>query len=236
MSAFVWCLFQLSQLDVSALTEKLEAARTTYDVSVAESVLAQARTSAPEDLAVLRVRIDAALLVAELHRIAWEQLPESDIAHRRPIGEQIDAAAEEALTVLDKLPEDSERYRIHADLLGVMIRSDFRAKKYRKDMEAHAAKAVALDAKNALAYVSLAKPFVFADVNVGGDPAKAIELLSQAIALAPNLESALCLRGLAYQKANKADLARADWESALAKNPACAPAKRELAKLSTISK
>ncbi|MDZ4859219.1 MAG: hypothetical protein SGI88_09540 [Candidatus Hydrogenedentes bacterium] len=234
MIAVVLCIFLLAQHGGTAesLARDLSAARLAYDTAAAQSVREKARALVTSgDNAASRIHVEAALLVAELHRIAWEQLPESDVAHRRPFGEQIDAAAEEALASLEKLPEDSERYRLRADILGTMIRSDFRAKKYRKDMETSAAKAVELDPTNAKAYVSRAKPFVFAETNVGGDPAKAIELLTKALDLDPELEPARCLRALAYQKAGNDDLSRADWEKALADNPVCKPAADELKKL-----
>ena len=232
MTALIFCVCALAQDGLSAkdLSKMLEAARAVYDVNAAQSARDQIRAQ-PESPFVLHERVVAALLVAELHRIDWEQLPESDIAHRRPLGEKIDEAAEDGLAALEKLPQDSEYFRMRADLLGVMIRSDFRAKKYRKDMEASAAKAVELDPNNARAYVSQAKPFVFAKENEGGDPAKAIELLSKALELDSTLEPARCLRGLAYQKAGKNDLARADWNLALEKNPQCKPAVDELKKL-----
>lgn len=214
---------------------RVAAARHDYDMNAAKQALEDARdavTVNPTRDATLLVA-QAALLVGELGRLDWEDIPESDIADRRPLGNVIDEAANAGLHALQSVKPDSETYRLKADLLAVMIRSDYRAKKYRKEMEAAAAKAVELDPSNAKAYVSQAKPYVFADSNEGGDPEKAVALLSKALELDPTLETARCLRGLAYKKAGKVDKARADWEQALKDNPDCRPAKEQLAELST---
>lgn len=208
----------------------LDAARKSYDL-VAATQLLDAAAAHAGDAAWAPVLVEAGLLVAELRRIEWEQLPESNLAKRRAVGEQIDAAAQSALQALEQLPKDSSYYCLRADLLGTLIRSDFRAKKYRNEMESSAAKAVELDPANARAYVSQAKPYVFAETNEGGDPMKAVELLTKALELDPQLETARCLRGLAHQKAGDIPRARSDWETALKFNPACKPAQDELKKL-----
>ncbi len=217
------------------IAAQMAAAQHDYDMDAAKQALEDARGAAtvnPTRDATLLVA-QAALLVAELERFDWENIPESDIADRRPLGNDIDEAANAGLHALASLEPDSETYRLKADLLAVMIRSDYRAKKYRKDMEAAAAKAVELNPANAKAYVSRAKPYVFAKSNEGGDPVKAIALLSKALELDPNLETARCLRGLAYKKAGEFDNARADWEQALKDNPNCRPAKEQLTDLAS---
>jgi tetratricopeptide (TPR) repeat protein len=212
------------------LREALDAARAHYDVAAAEAIWETLRAPDPAKTGgdSTRLRAEAALLIAELHRIDWERLPESDIAERRPLGNQIDEAAQDGLDALANVAQDSDYYRLKADLLAVMIRSDFRAKKYRKEMEEAAAKAIELDPNNAKAYVSRAKPFVFARANEGGDPRKAIELLTRSLDVDPNLETARCLRGLAYKLAGEPERAREDWETALKRNPSCRPARDEL--------
>jgi tetratricopeptide (TPR) repeat protein len=215
------------------LAVRLEEASIRYDAAAAVAVLAEAVDAAklePSTDHVLLVA-KAALLAAELRRIEWERLPESDSAQHRSLGSAIDEAAEDGLRALESLSPDSEVHRLKADLLAVMIRSDYRAKKYRADMEDAATRAVELDPANARAYVSQAKPYVFAESHEGGDPEKAISLLSKALELDPGLESARCLRGLAYEKAGEIEKARGDWALALEKNPHCRPAKEELARL-----
>ncbi len=226
----------LSQSAPPALEDfaaRLDFAREHYDLEAADAVRAGAArlVESKPDPATKLLAIEAALLSAELRRIDWERLPESNVADRRPLGTAIDEAAEEGLALLEPLGPTSETYRLKADLLAVMIRSDYRAKKYRKDMEAAAAKAVELDQANAKAYVSQAKPFIFAKPNEGGDPMRAVDLLTKALELDPTLETARCLRGLAYKEAGQPDAARADWALALKRNPDCRPAKDELAAL-----
>jgi tetratricopeptide (TPR) repeat protein len=215
------------------LAAQIAAAQRAYDVQAAEAAQTAARAlTATEPLAEgVMLRIKACLLVAELYRIDWEKLAESDIVHRRAIGGKIDDAVEEALSLYDQLPENSEKNRLKADLLGTMIRSDFRAKKYKKPMDEATARALALDPNNARAYVTQSKPFLFAPKNEGGDPAKAVDILTTALKLDPTLESARCLRGLAYKKAGQPALAKQDFQTALDQNPECRPAKEQLAEL-----
>lgn len=234
---FALALAFASHASAQDLAARLDAAQRSYNAGEAAAVLDKAVSDAAvnpsreSQLLVAR----AGLLVAELLRIEWEQLPESNIADRRPLGDAIDKAADAGLRALESLQPDSDVYRLKADLLATMIRSDYRAKKYRTEMEESAATAVELDPKNAKAYVAQAKPFVFAEPNEGGDPAEAVTLLSKALELNPDLESARCLRGLAYKKAGDLELAQADWELALEKNPECAPAREELAKLGAVA-
>ena len=230
--AFVAVALWLAQAPapLDALTAQVDEAARTYDCAKADDALAAVRASAEASPApdVSRLHAEAALLCAELRRIDWERLPESNLAKRRPLGEAIDTAAEEGLDALQTLEPASETLRLKADLLAVMIRSDYRAKRYKKDMDAAAAKAVELDPANAKAYVTQAKPYLFAAPNEGGDPNRAVELLTKALDIDPALESARCLRGLAYEKAGQPAQAKADWELALRNNPACRPAREEL--------
>lgn len=219
-------------VSLDTLAAQVDEARLTYDCAKADSALTAVRAFAQANPApeANRLRVEAALLCAELWRIDWERVPDSDFAVRRPLGEAIDTAAEEGLSALQSMEPTSETYRLHADLLAVMIRSDYRAKRYKKDMDVSAAKALELDPANAKAYVTQAKPFLFAPPNEGGDPKRALELLTKALELDPALESARCLRGLAYEKSGQPELAKADWELALHSNPACRPAQEELNK------
>lgn len=232
--AFILTVLLVCGATVSAqekdIVSLLDSARLRYDLDGASAALDRALNAAESDstAAAKRLVAQAVLLTAELRRIEWETIPETDFAKRRPLGNAIDQAAEAGLRALDTLPPDSEVYRLRADLLAVMIRSDYRAKKYRKQMEEAAAKAVELDPMNARAYVSQAKPYVFAESHQGGDLAKAIALLTKALDLDPELETARCLRGLAYKRSGDVENARADWSLALEKNPHCRPAEEEL--------
>jgi len=212
------------------LERELAAAARTWDAEAAEAVLVEVRRLEPSDrserVATLHVR--SALLVAELARMAFEQTPAADREGRIALGRRVDEAAEEGLAAMEGMQRGSTHFRLEADLLGTMIRSDFRARKYLDRMRAATAKALELDPGNARALVSRAKPLVFAGPKQGRDLAAARALLDRALKLEPGLESALLLRAHAWDLEGRPERAEDDARAALAANPACVPARHRL--------
>jgi tetratricopeptide (TPR) repeat protein len=162
-------------------------------------------------------------------RIEFEEHPKEEGEIRREIGGRVDASAMEGLRVLDSIPESSERERIRADLLATMIRSDFRAKKYEQAFNRAASMALEFDRDNPRAWVTAAKPLIFAPADRGRDLDEAIRHLDRALELDPALESALLLRALAHRELGDDKASETDLRSALDINPRCLPAKRALA-------
>ena len=212
--------------DLPSLTRALDDAVRSYDTSAATVVLSEARvalsSSSSPQLAELHAR--AALAVAELLRIEFEELAATETEQRRLLGLRIDAAAEDGLQVLDGLPETSELQRTRSDLIATMIRSDFRAKKHEQEFRTAVERALELDQSNARAWVSSAKPYLFAEPEQGGDVAEALRRLDRALELDPGLESARLLRAVAHEKAGDPAAAERDWQAALRANPQCRPA------------
>ncbi len=195
-----------------------------YDVALAQQFVAQART----EIGVGAVLPDALLVLAELYRIDFEALADAERSERRALGKEIDALADEALSIVDALPDSSHRQRLTADLLGVKIRSNYQAKKYRKRMEQAAAMAIQLDSKNAAAYVSAAKPFLFADEDHRGDIGQAVKLLEAALEHDPELEKAHLLLAYADEQNGNNEGAAKRYAIVLHTNPNCRPAKEAL--------
>jgi len=215
---------------VAELERALGEAARRYDVDTVARVQSQARTlhrrePSPEAAALF---VQASLELAELLRIEFEEWPDGDPEGRRLTGQRIDAAAEEALATLSSMPETSDGARHRADLIATMIRSDFRAKKYRDDFDRAVARALELDPDNARAWVAKAKPYLFASPEHGGDNDEAVRLLTRALELDPGLESARLLRAEAYARLGRNEAAEADWRVALEHNPSCTPARRRL--------
>jgi len=210
--------------------EFITAAERTYDLQAARSALdaCTLEASGTSDEALGENLTRAALLVADLDRIDFEELDPSQGKQRRALGGSIDAAADVGLETLESLPETSCRQRLRADLLATKIRSDFRAKKYVNEMKAAAARALELDPRNARAMVSLAKPFLFADDRHGRDLEEAVRMLSEALDVDPTLESALLLRALAFEAQGNTEACRNDLRAAVAANPNCRPATERL--------
>jgi tetratricopeptide (TPR) repeat protein len=206
-----------------ALDEALEGARRTYDLEAAERVRQAAAADRSVGVSELTLA-KACLLVAELHRIKFENTTASDHMARRRSGELIDAAAREGLAALETLASTSETLRLEADLLATLIRSKFRGKKYRKPMERAAREALVLDAGNARALVSLAKPRLFAPGRDETDLEAGLGLLREALEVDPDLETALLLKGRALDELGRTAEAVVAWRRALEINPESRPA------------
>ena len=126
---------------------------------------------------------------------------------------------------MEPLVIDSESQRLRADLLGTLIRSRFRGKKYRHPMEAAAQRSVELDSRNALGWVSRAKPLLFAPGRSRQDLQSGLEHLQKALEINPHLETARLLRGRALAELDRHKEAIEELRAVLAANPACVPAR-----------
>lgn len=202
--------------------DAVDAAMRSWDVQKATEMVVDLRPEAgpcATDLA----RAD--LAVASMLRVEFEAEPDGRREARRVLGQRIDVYAEEGLEALADCPESSERWRIEADLLATMIRSNFRAKKYEDRLKGAIDRALELDETNARAWVSSAKPFLYAEERHGGDPVEAVRRLDRALELHPDLESALVLRAYAHDLLGRPEAARADLDRALRLNPQCRPAR-----------
>jgi hypothetical protein len=201
---------------------ELEQAARTYDRAAAEALLPA--TAQDNELAA-RTR----LLCAELCRIEFEQLPESAVKERREIGKAIDVHAEAGILLLESLPDTSEKFRTRADLLGTMIRSNYRAGKMKGEMKAAVDEALRLDPANARAIVSQAKMLIFNPSASDRELQEGEALVLRALAMDPALEQARLLQAHALERLGEREKAVAIWEACLQANPACTPARKALA-------
>ncbi len=210
--------------------KRLETATTRYDTeaarALADDLHKQYETTRDRDTGYLLVR--ALVLVADLHRMEYELLPEDAGSKRRTLGNIIDDAATEALDVLEVMDNTSEVWRMRADLYGTMIRSDYRATRYQDRMQDAIDKALALNPENPRAHESAARPLVFADEEHGRNLEKAMAHIEKALALAPGLESARVLEAVVLEEMGRTNDAKAQWQAILEDNPHCVPAQRRL--------
>lgn len=211
--------------------ERVAAMEKQYDPAAAETLAQELRQCAEIDANERNLLLArCALCVAEMLRIDFERVPSEERPRRQELGKAIDKAANEALADLANAPETSETWRVRADAYGVKIRSNYQAQRYHRDMEQAIARALELDPKNARAVVSSAKPFLFADEDHGGDLAHGLAIIENALKLDPALEEAQLLRAFALHVLGKDAEATEAYRKVLADNPACAPARYELAR------
>lgn len=233
MTAVVAALCTVLAQAMSELTEfeaRLEDAARAYDAKAARDLGhdMQAEIGAAHDRGAALLLARTLLLVADLHRMEYELLPEQDGAGRRALGAVIDEAATRALDLLKVMDNVSEVWRMRADLYGAMIRSDYRATRFRKRMDEAAATALELDPANPRAHVSAARPLIFADRAHGQDFEAALKHLDRALALDPALEPARVLKAVTLEELGRGDEAGALWRALLKDNPECLPAERRV--------
>lgn len=238
MIPFIMLIAVLQPGDAATLTARISEARQNYDLKLAVAITDETRPSiTPESTPDRRFAFaEALLLVAELCRIDYEQLPAEARTQRRTLGERIDAAAQEALAQLAQVAETSEVQRLRGDLYGTMIRTDYQAKKYKKQMDAAIARARELDPANLRAQFSAVKPLVFADTTHGRDLVKSVSMLDDILTGDPGFEQARLLRAYALEQSGHTSDAIAEWRRVLQANPACRPAATALKKYEDASK
>ena len=228
----MFLLIAVAPLAAEQAEIRLEQAQQQYSVAMAQALVDELHRDPAHCAAEAQrmVCVRALLLLAELCRIEYEQLPAEARSERRQLGARIDEAAAEALALLDGPAESSETQRLRADLYGTMIRTDYQAKKYRKNMETATARALELDPDNIRAQFTAVKPLVFADTMHGRDLDAALKRLDAILAREPGFEQARLLHAYALEQAGRTSEALAEWRRVLEHNPDCTPAKSSLRK------
>ncbi len=235
VSTAVFSLFLTLAVHAQTL-EELDAqrvqARQNYDLEGSRVIFERLKTfveASSSDAANLSLAYSA-LAVAELQRIVFEEEAPTPL-EQRTMGKIIDAAANAGHVSLESLPDTSEKYRIRADLYGMMIRTNYQGKRYEKRMTTAKDMALELDPDNPDAQVTGSKRLLFAKKRRGGDIQEAMFHLNRALELEESHVMALVLRGFAHEKLEDYVAAKADWNRALELNPLCKPAKDNLLRL-----
>lgn len=207
-------------------------ARHDYDVEASHDVLEKLIACTPEsaDESELYKLAYAALAFAELQRMEYEENG-APAKERRAMGKSIDAAASVGHDALKKVADSSEKFRIRADLYGMMIRTDYQGKRFAKKMDKATAMALELGPDNPHARVTASKKLVFAKKSRGGNVEEGLNHLNIAIGIDDTHELALILRGTAHEKLGNFEAAKADWNRAAELNPSCKPAIKNLKRL-----
>ncbi len=222
----------LSSATLDVLVQEVAAAHRTYDLALARELVPalerRVNTAQGQEVQALRQLLaEDALLAASLLRYEYEK-PDTNNVQKRALGKEIDAAASMGFSALGGLPDTSEKARMTADLLMMMMRSKFKGKTHQESMEAASDRALELDPQNPKALLTKSRPKLFAEEKHGGDFEEGLAMVNRALELDPNDEGAYVLRGLAYHRHGMYDEAIADWERALEINPEAKPARERL--------
>lgn len=203
----------------------LEKARDTQDRGALErysSQFAAAAAKQPNDAQALYRQ---ALAQSYLAEIAVET---GDKNLARSSAESGIKAAERAIA---QKSENAEYHRVLGTLCGQAVSANvLTGLKYGRCAQEEVNKAVQLDPKAAINYVSRGVGNYYLPAGMGGGPDAAIKDFEKAIELDPRLAEAHLWLGIALRKANRNAEAHKELEKAVSLNPARAWGKQQLAK------
>ena len=143
-----------------------------------------------------------------------------------------EAGIEAAKKAVDAKPNDAEYHRVYGNLCGQVIPANpiLGAFKYGQCARDELDKALQLDPKLALAYVSRGVGNYYLPEQFGGGVTLALNDFDKAIALDPNLSDAYLWKGIALRKVNKNSEAHQILAKAVQLSPDWAWAKEQLQK------
>lgn len=227
----------------AASTDALQGLRESLakcDMTGFESTLAEAvkaAEAAPDDLVAQRAASEGNLLRANQCRLRLS-IGGADKAEVRALEEAKEfaaaagmAAAERALALAKEPADIAQAHRVLGELISHQISGPISGMRNGPKAREHLDEALKLlpqdvECQRAQAIMLLNNPAMF-----GGDPARAAQILTECVKLAPGRQDLLLLQALSYQKTGDNAAARSAAEAAVAINTPCPDASRLLASL-----
>lgn len=212
-------------LAVISAAGELEKARDAQDRATLDRLASQAAGDADKRPNDAGAQYQAALANSYLAEVSIE-LRDKSQAHN---------AAESGIKAAERLlalqPDRSESHRIYGTLCGQAISANIlQGLKYGRCAQDEVNKAVQLDPKAAVNYVSRGVGYYYLPPQFGGGNDLAIKDFQKAIELNPDSADAHMWLGLALRKAGRNADARKEFERALQLNPGRVWAKQQLEK------
>lgn len=218
-------IVSLGTLGICALASDLEKARDAQDrnsVTTQINALSTAADKNPKD-------------AAAVYRLALAQSYLAEVAIEQRDKNAGRAAAEAGIKTAEKVvalkPDNAEYHRILGALCGQSVSANvLSGLKYGRCALDEVNKAVQLDPKNALAYLSRGVGYYYLPSQFGGGIEPAIKDIQKAIELDPNNAEAHLWFGVVLRKANRNADAHKELEKALQLNPNRVWTKQQLEK------
>jgi tetratricopeptide (TPR) repeat protein len=216
-------LLSIALLAATAPSTGLISARDRQDLSALDRNIADLK-SAPNSSADAEYRLALAYSYA------------AEVAMELHDKKKSEAYAEQGMEPAQKAvaanPNNAEYHRLLGELCGQVIPANplMGALKYGPCARDEINKALQLDNKLALAYISRGVGNYYLPASMGGGVDAAIKDFDQAIAIDPKSGDAYLWKGIALRKANRASDARQALEKAVQLDPNRVWAKQELAK------
>jgi tetratricopeptide (TPR) repeat protein len=206
----------------------LERARDAQDRAALDRMAAQFASEAQKQANDPAAQYRLALVESYIAEVATET---HDKNLARSAAEAGIKAAERAASMK---PDDAEYHRIYGTLCGQAVSANvLQGMKYGKCAQDEVNKAVQLDPKSAMNYLSRGVGNFYLPAALGGGVELAVNDFQKAIELDPKLAEAHLWLGLALRKENRNVDARKEFQRALELNPASVWTKEQLAKTPT---
>ncbi len=220
--AFVTASFLVS----AQVNPELKAARDRQDLPALDRFIAQYQNEAKEHPQSAQAEYELALAQSYGAEVAMEA------RDKRRSEAYAEAGMEPVTKALELNGNSAEYHRLHGALCGQVIPANplMGALKYGQCAKDEIDKAIALDSKLALAYVSRGVGNYYLPQSMGGGVDAALKDFDTALALNPKLDEAYLWKGMTLRKANRDADARQALEEAVKLNPNRAWAKEQLQK------
>jgi tetratricopeptide (TPR) repeat protein len=221
-SALRGCLFSLAgvlALAVPTVTKDLDHARDRQDLTALDTDIARLKQDSGKPY-------DLALAYSYAAEVAME------LRDKKKAEAYAEAGMDPARKAVAENGSDAEYHRLLGNLCGQVIPANplMGALKYGQCARDEINKAISLDPKLAMAYVSRGVGNYYLPASMGGGPDAALKDLDQAIALNPQLADAYLWKGITLRKLNQNAEARKNLEKTLQLDPERQWAKQELEK------
>jgi len=213
-------------LAAAPVSPGLKAARDKQDLAAIDRFISQYQTAAKANPQSAEAQYQLALAQSYAAEVTMET------RDKRKSEAYAEAGMDPAVKALELNGTSAEYHRLHGALCGQVIPANplMGALKYGQCAKDEIDKAIALDSKLALAYVSRGVGNYYLPSSMGGGVDAAMKDLDRAIALNPGLDEAYLWKGVTLRKANRDPEARQALEQALRLNPNRAWAKQQLDK------
>lgn len=213
-------------LAAAPMNPDLKAARDKQDLPALDHFIAQYQSAAKASPQSADAQYELALAQSYAAEVTME------VRDKRKSQAYAEAGMEPATKAVELSGNSAEYHRLHGALCGQVIPANplMGALKYGQCAKDEIDKAIALDSKLALAYVSRGVGNYYLPSSMGGGVDAALKDFDTAISLNPKLDEAYLWKGVTLRKANRDAEARQALEQALKLNPSRVWTKQQLEK------
>jgi tetratricopeptide (TPR) repeat protein len=204
----------------------LEKARDRQDLASLDGMIAQLKHAAQSRPQSAQAQYELALAYSYAAEIAME------LHDKRKSETYAAAGMEPAKKAVDASPQNAEYHRLLGEICGQEIPASplMGTLKYGPCAKEEIDKAIQLDSRSAVAYLSRGVGNYYLPSSMGGGYDLALKDFNKAVELNPNLADAYVWKGLALHKLNRNPEARQAFQRALQLDPGRSWAKEQLEK------